>query len=265
MPPSMTSDMSSSSPSSDASSIRLSSSSPSLGLDDVLVLLDRDLVLGLLELGLGLQLGLGHRLGAGLGGHGPDRGRGPAAAVEDLEVEHGAAGGAERSGSGRSRKSGRRSSGRSASCPIPAWPKQSPGGRCKGEARNCHVRPELSKANSVARARLPSPLSAGRSPGHVVARGAARRSFRCGAGAGRQVDLAPFADAGGHGRGREPDRRPARGRGRAGDRRGAARHGRRGRARPDPAAGASGASASAGSPSPRTCSTWAMPAPAPGC
>ena len=65
-----------------------------------------------------------------------------------------------------------------------------------------------------------------RSPGHVVAGGAARRSFWCGALAGRQVDLAPLPDAGGDGRGREPRRGPARRRGRPGHGWCPARHGR---------------------------------------
>ena len=60
MPPSITSDMSSSSPSSDdVLDQALVLLGVVLGLDDRLVLLDRHLLLDLLGLGLGLELGLG--------------------------------------------------------------------------------------------------------------------------------------------------------------------------------------------------------------
>ena len=70
-------------------------------------------------------------------------------------------------------------------------------GGSRSERGNCHDRPKLSKANSARTGGHRAHKHPAGSAEHVVAGGAARRSFRCGTAAGRQVDLAPLLDAGG--------------------------------------------------------------------
>ena len=84
-----------------------------------------------------------------------------------------------RSANVRSRRSGRHSSGRSAWCPIRAWPNVFSDGLVASERGNCHDRPKLSKANS-ARTGGSEAKSNRAGSWHVVAGGAARRSVRCG-------------------------------------------------------------------------------------
>ena len=150
MPPSITSDMSSSSPSSEASSIRLSSSSAVLGLDDVLVLLDRDLVLGLLELGLGLRPRSRPAATAPAGDDGSDRRARAAGAVEDLEVEHGTAGGAEDRGAAEVVEAGATALADPLRAPFRLGQTQSPSRQVQGRgAAIAMSASELSKANSA--------------------------------------------------------------------------------------------------------------------
>src|SRR3954447_6531856 len=121
-----------------------------VGLDDGLVLLGLDLLLDLIGLDLGAELGLGRgdALDRGNGGTGP--GTSAPRSVEDLEVEHGTAGGAGDRGSAEVVEAGATALADPLRAPFRLGQTQSPGGRCKSEGGNCHGGPELSKANSVA-------------------------------------------------------------------------------------------------------------------
>ena len=260
----MTSDSSSSSPSSETSSIRLSSSSASSSASTTAASSSTSTSSSTSSTSVSGELALG-RDGAGRGHHGcRTAGRaGAARAVEDLEIEHARRRTGRRSGNGRSHRSGRRSSGRSASCPIRAWPNVFSDGLVASERGNCHDRPKLSKANSA--------RTGGSGKSNQRDRGMLLRAAPHGALLGaaplpgdksvshRSLMLAALAV------GESQIAGTARGRGRAGD------------GAPRCARWASSSSATGpgswrvwgvgvgGWPSRRRCSTWAMPVPAPGC
>ena len=139
-----------------------------LGLDDGLVLLDLDLVLDLLDLGLGqLRLGAATAPAAATTAAVRPAGPGAAGAVEDLQIEHGTAGGADDRGAAEVVEAGATALADPLRAPFRLGQTCSPSGRCKARRGNCHDRTRAVKSKFRAPGGVEA-LAAGRFSGMLL-------------------------------------------------------------------------------------------------